>query len=281
MVLDEEALEAMLARSRKAEGHDGADMKTTDATDEFEVYERQAPRPEAEPAQEPTPESVADEESFEVYEKHAPVMEEPEPTPEPMREPTPEPTTEPEEAPEVTPEPAPPAPRKPEVWPPIRSHKPKEAPPAAPTEAAAAPVPQATARADGARLAILQATFNAELTDMMTDLARQKADRLGAEVVAHERCHGVYDMPLLAQRLLRRDDVDALVVIGVVVQGETSHDELITHATAKSLQEVSLATDKPVGLGITGPGMTWKQAEARIANAAHAVEAALAMLTQA
>ena len=276
MVLDEEALEAMLARSRKAEGHDGADMKTTDATDEFEVYERQAPRPEAEPAQEPTPEPVVDEESFEVYEKHAPVMEEPEPAP--MPEPVPEPVPEPETAPDVVREPepmaepeVPAAPRRPEVWPPIRSHKPKE------SEAAATPAPQATVRGDGARLAILQATFNAELTDMMTDLARQKAERLGADVVAHERCHGVYDMPLLAQRLLRRDDVDALVVIGVVVQGETSHDALITHATAKSLQEVSLATDKPIGLGITGPGMTWKQAEARIANAAHAVEAVLAM----
>lgn len=143
-----------------------------------------------------------------------------------------------------------------------------------------APTPHAfpapTASGDGCRIAVVQAEFNAEITDMMADLAISHARKAGAEVTHHAKVPGVYDLPLSVQRLARRDDVDAVVVIGCVVQGETRHDELITHATAKTLQEVSLATETPIGLGIIGPGMTWEQAEARVVNGKHAVEAALA-----
>jgi 6,7-dimethyl-8-ribityllumazine synthase len=50
------------------------------------------------------------------------------------------------------------------------------------------------------------------------------------------------------------------------------------HATLKTLQEISLQLDKPVALGITGPGMSWEQAEARIAYAEAAVRACDEML---
>lgn len=256
MVLDEDALEAMLARGTRAERDaTPAEMVTTDASDDFEVYERAPAAGEPDPP-EPEPEPVQDD-LFEEFPPRRSVEA-------PMQAPV---------------EPAP-APRRPEVWPPIRSHAPRPER-VAPVAHAPEPVqarPESSASAGGARLAIVQATFNAELTDMMAELAKQKAAKLGAQVVAYTTVPGVYDMPLAAKRLLARDDVDALVVLGVVVKGETSHDELITHATAKTLQELSLQFDKPIGLGITGPGMTWKQAEARVANAAHAVEAAVTLV---
>ncbi len=166
-----------------------------------------------------------------------------------------------------------------------RSHAPEGTPaPAPPAPAAPAPTHHAfpdlssNAPADGSapRIAIVQALFNEEITGDMANLARQKADKLGAPVVHHLKVPGVYDLPLAVQALLRRDDVDCVVALGCVVSGETKHDEIITHATAKSLQDVSLATGKPVGFGVIGPGMTWKQAEARVVNGKHAVEAAVA-----
>ncbi|MGB1585955.1 MAG: 6,7-dimethyl-8-ribityllumazine synthase [Thermoplasmatota archaeon] len=273
MVLDEDALEAMLARGQ-AQSAEPAEMVTTDENDEFEVYERKAePEPEPEP-EIPTAEPVEVEDEFEVFERKP--RTEPAP-PAPAAIPEPEPPV-PEPAPVAAPEPEP-APaeavkRRPEVWPPIQRRDPAPVRSHAPEPQAAAPA----SKAQGARIAIVQATFNIELTDTMAKLARDKAAELGAEVIATEQCAGVYDLPLPTKRLLARDDVDGVVVIGVVVQGETKHDEIITHATAKTLQELSLQFDKPVGLAVTGPGMTWVQAEARVANAAHGVEAVLALL---
>ncbi|HET6404193.1 MAG TPA: 6,7-dimethyl-8-ribityllumazine synthase, partial [Candidatus Thermoplasmatota archaeon] len=68
------------------------------------------------------------------------------------------------------------------------------------------------------------------------------------------------------------------VAIGCIITGETKHDELIAHAAAKSLLDISLARGKPVGLGVTGPGQTRAQAEARLDRAEAAVEAVLKLL---
>lgn len=259
MVLDEDALEAMIARGRKAEGQEPAEMVTTAQSDDFEVYERAKP----ETAEPDPPHATPEPEPVQSAPAAQPVMEPAPPEPAPV-----EPSISEEAAAPAPPVQAAAPTRRPEVWPPIRSHAP--APQPQPTVAASRPA--------GGRIAVLQATFNQELTDVMAQMASEKAAQLGASVTSHVKVPGVYDLPLAAKHLLARRDVDALVVIGVVVKGETSHDELITHATAKSLQELSLQFDKPIGFGITGPGMTWKQAEARIGNAAHAVEAALSLL---
>jgi len=74
----------------------------------------------------------------------------------------------------------------------------------------------------------------------------------------------VFDMPLVIDTLLQKKEVDAVVTLGAVIKGQTKHDELITNVTARALMELSIKHKKPVTLGITGPSMTDKQAEARI-----------------
>ncbi len=129
----------------------------------------------------------------------------------------------------------------------------------------------------GTRIAIVVAEFNSEITMEMLRIAREKAKELGATVVAEARAPGTYDIPLLAKTLALRPDVEAVVCLGAVITGETGHDELILNATARSLQQISLETMKPVTLGITGPRMTEEQARARIDYAANAVAAAVKM----
>ena len=125
------------------------------------------------------------------------------------------------------------------------------------------------------RLAIVVSRFNGELTGRMRDLAVKRAEAKGAEVVALLEVPGTMEVPLALSRLLQRSDVDAAVVLGAVVQGETRHDEVIVQAVASEVARLSVVHDKPVGFGITGPGMTWKQAEARVGYAERAVDAAL------
>ena len=59
------------------------------------------------------------------------------------------------------------------------------------------------------------------------------------------------------------------MTLGAIIKGDTNHDRVIANSTAKLLCELSLKYNKPVSLGITGPDMTFEQAEARIISTSH------------
>jgi 6,7-dimethyl-8-ribityllumazine synthase len=124
------------------------------------------------------------------------------------------------------------------------------------------------------RIVLVASEFNAPIPDRMVEVARTRAKALGAEVEV-VRVPGTWEIPLAVRAVLARRNVDAAVAIGAVVTGETKHDELIAGAVARELMHLQRETGKPVGLGITGPGMTWEQAEARVKNAGRAVDAAV------
>ncbi|HXW02111.1 MAG TPA: 6,7-dimethyl-8-ribityllumazine synthase, partial [Candidatus Nitrosotenuis sp.] len=74
--------------------------------------------------------------------------------------------------------------------------------------------------------------------------------------------------------LLQKKEIDGVVTLGSIIKGQTKHDEVIANATAKSLTELSIKHQKPVSLGISGPGMQERHAYARIRPVAErAVEA--------
>lgn len=116
-----------------------------------------------------------------------------------------------------------------------------------------------------------------KVTGKMLDVALLAAKDAGAlaDVV---KVPGSFDIPLAAKRLLQRKDIDGVVTLGAVVQGETAHDEVIAHAVAKALTELSLEFGKPVVLGVNGPRMTMEQAIARIGRAADATKACVELV---
>jgi 6,7-dimethyl-8-ribityllumazine synthase len=124
-------------------------------------------------------------------------------------------------------------------------------------------------------IAIVTAEFNSEITSKMLDLAIEKANALKMNIKYTAQVPGVFDMPLMVDTLLQRKDVDAVITLGAVIKGQTKHDELISHVTAKTIADLSIKHQKPVTLGITGPGMSDRQAHQRIRPVAErAVEAA-------
>lgn len=127
------------------------------------------------------------------------------------------------------------------------------------------------------RIAIVAAEFHREVTDLMVEKALARAQERGIRVTSVVRVPGTFEIPLAVLRLLERGDIDAAVAIGAVIKGETLHDEALMAAVPEALLDVELRTGKPVGLGITGPGMTDEQALARVNKGADAVDAALAM----
>lgn len=127
------------------------------------------------------------------------------------------------------------------------------------------------------KIGIVVSEFNYDITQMMLERAKSHADFLGAQVTKVIHVPGVYDMPLAVKKLLSRKDIDGVVTLGAVIEGETGHDAVIMGQASRKLTDLSLEFNKPVGLGITGPGMTRLQAEDRIENAKTAVESVVKM----
>ena len=128
-------------------------------------------------------------------------------------------------------------------------------------------------------LGIVVADFHKEITDLMLATAKKAAEKNGLNVKEIVYVTGAFDVPLPLQRLLARQDIDCAIVLGAVVQGETSHDEIVSYTAAEKIAELSLKFDKPVGYGISGPRMTQAQANGRAKEfAARAVESVVRML---
>ncbi|WP_226010354.1 6,7-dimethyl-8-ribityllumazine synthase [Halomicrobium salinisoli] len=124
-------------------------------------------------------------------------------------------------------------------------------------------------------LVIAQYDKHGDVIEAMERSAREAADERGAEVVATLEVPGAYDTPLAADRLARREDVDAVAALGAIVSGDTDHDQVIGAAAAQGLTDVSLDRDTPVTLGIVGPGMSQDEAEARTDKGGEAVRSAV------
>ena len=123
-------------------------------------------------------------------------------------------------------------------------------------------------------IAIVVSEFNEEVTSRMLEVAKEKADLMKLKISYISMVPGAYDMPIIVDSLLNKKDIDAVVTLGAIIKGQTKHDEVISHAAAQALTELSLKHNKPVSLGITGPGMQERHAYARIRPVAErAVEA--------
>lgn len=129
------------------------------------------------------------------------------------------------------------------------------------------------------RLGFVVSEFNYDVTYLMLQKAVSHAEFLGAQVKVIAKSPGVYDTPVLVNELLKREDIDAVVVLGAVIQGETKHDEVVAHQAARKLLDLSIQHGKPVTLGVIGPGATRVQALERAEEyARRGVEAAVKLV---
>lgn len=130
------------------------------------------------------------------------------------------------------------------------------------------------------RLGLVLAVFTDEVVTDMAERARRAAEEHGAEIVEEREVPGVYDTPLPADELARREDIDAVAVIGAVVTGDTDHDQVIAHAAADACTDVSLDRDTPVTWGVSGPGMSGAEARERTEVGARAIDAAVSLVEE-
>lgn len=128
------------------------------------------------------------------------------------------------------------------------------------------------------KLGFVVSEFNRDITYMMEILAKEHAEFLGAEVTEILRVPGTFDIPIAVKKMLEKGNVDAVVAIGCVIEGETEHDEIVAQHASRKIVDLSIEYGKPVTLGISGPGMGRIAAAERVDYAKRAVEAAVKLV---
>ena len=128
------------------------------------------------------------------------------------------------------------------------------------------------------KIGIVVSEYNYDITMMMLERAKDHVKFLGAEVSEVLKVPGTFEIPLGVRNLIKGGNVDGVVTLGAVIQGETDHDDIIMQNAARKIMDISIDSGIPVSLGITGPGQTRLQAEARIEKAKSAVESVVKML---
>ena len=116
----------------------------------------------------------------------------------------------------------------------------------------------------GLRIAIVTAKFNADITDRMLAGAREtlRAHGVADDDVDEAAVPGSFELPLIAHRLAASGRYDAVICLGAVIKGATSHDVYISTGTAAGLQRAALDTGVPVVFGVITPN-THEQAMER------------------
>ncbi len=105
---------------------------------------------------------------------------------------------------------------------------------------------------NGLRVGIVHARWNSHIVDRLLEGARRGLSDLGvAEAdVVETSVPGSFELPMGARILAASGYVDAVICLGSVVRGETSHYELVAGESAAGIQQVQLATGVPVAFGV-------------------------------
>ena len=108
---------------------------------------------------------------------------------------------------------------------------------------------------EGKTFALVVAEWNPEVTEKLYEGAYRTLLKEGVrpENIVRRNVPGSFELSLAAQWMAARHDVDAVICLGCVIQGETRHFDFICNAVAHGLTDVALKYNKPVIFGVLTP----------------------------
>lgn len=103
-----------------------------------------------------------------------------------------------------------------------------------------------------ARFGIVVSRFNAFITEKLLEGALDALDRHGADMdaVTVVWCPGSFEMPLVARKLADSGNFDALICLGAVIRGATTHYDLVAGEVAKGVAQAAAASGVPIAFGV-------------------------------
>jgi len=130
------------------------------------------------------------------------------------------------------------------------------------------------------RIGIVQARFNAPITDKLAQACLGELESLGvvAKHIKLVRVPGALEIPVTLMVMADSEDYDALIALGCIVRGETYHFELVANESGAGVTRVSLDHQVPIAnaiLTVENEEQAWARAEEKGRDAARvAVEMA-------
>ncbi len=104
----------------------------------------------------------------------------------------------------------------------------------------------------GLKISIIVSRFNHLITERLLEGALDALNRTGIETkdIKVIKVPGAFEIPLIAKRIATLKSYDAIICIGAIIKGDTSHNEYISAEVIKGLAQISIETITPIALGI-------------------------------
>ena len=102
------------------------------------------------------------------------------------------------------------------------------------------------------KIGIVVAEWNEDVTEVLYEGAYHALLSLGVRKnnIIRTNVPGSFELPLAAQWLAEKKEIDAVIVIGCVIQGDTPHFDYICQAVAYGIMKLNLKTNKPIIFGV-------------------------------
>ena len=102
------------------------------------------------------------------------------------------------------------------------------------------------------RIGIAVSTYNDNITRRLREGACETLQNAGfsPQNIVIVEVPGAWELPLACRRLLSEPKISAVLALGAVIRGETSHDQHINRAVSSALMDLMMSTGKPVGFGL-------------------------------
>jgi 6,7-dimethyl-8-ribityllumazine synthase len=130
------------------------------------------------------------------------------------------------------------------------------------------------------KIGIVVSKWNSNITEQMLEgaLAALRGNGVTEEDITVIKCPGSFEIPLTADYLLNKTDVDGVIALGVVIRGGTPHFEYVCNAVTKGVIELNLKYQKPVAFGVLTTDDVKQALDRAGAKGNKGGEAALALL---
>ena len=130
------------------------------------------------------------------------------------------------------------------------------------------------------KIGIVCGSYHKSEVERMLEWSSDEAVKLNLIVEDVLWVPGAMEVPFALDRLLSRDDIEGAACLGIIEKGQTQHGLAMGQAVIKSIIELQLVHEKPVGLGIIGPGAEPAHIEPRLEPHARASIAAVASMLE-
>ena len=102
------------------------------------------------------------------------------------------------------------------------------------------------------KIALVTAEWNAEITEAMAVACVDTLVKHGVKSsdIVRLSAPGSFELPFVAKQSITKYNVDAVICIGCIIQGETRHFDFIAQATANGIMQLGLESNVPVIFGV-------------------------------